>query len=464
MYEIENALQSLDSYTVLLKGAPGTGKTTYAITLLEHLCQGDAKGVYISTRIEPSVLYKQFPGLESRVPPRNIVDATQSEFSESDQQVLYEDDTSFLRSVYGLVVEKDVTILIIDSWDAVSFQISKDNQKSIEKLENSMLDIARKTKTRLLLISECSGEKKLDYLVDSIIRLEKDGVDDRTVRKMYVDKLRGFRIQHRSYPFTLETGQFIHFEVSAIGLGNGKHKKLKRDKKNEIGVGPYYSTGITDLDLIIGGYPKGSFVLLELADDSISQSYRPVLFHTISNFMLNDCGVIYMPEEGSYSSSVKRVLSNYLDAKVLDKYLRMPTISETESEDICFFKINSEGGAESLKTYLNKHMDVYKGLKRPALHVIGLSRLDIYPEADIRGMLSEVVSWVRTTNDVLIGVLRQSAKLKNEIREMADVHLRFIPLSGTINVYGVKPHTLLYNISPLPIKGGYHELALTPFL
>ncbi len=462
MYEIENALELQESYTVLLKGAPGTGKTTYAITLLEHLCHGDTEGVYISTRIDPSVLYKQFPGLESRVPAKNIIDATQSEFSESDSQVLYEDDTSFLRAVYSLVVEKDVTILIIDSWDAVSFQIGSKNQKSIEKLESSMLDIARKTNTRLLLISEYTGEKKMDYLVDSIIRLEKDTVDGRTARRMYVDKLRGFLITNNSYPYTLEAGTFTNFGTAAFGLGSGRHKQSKGNRKDERGA--YYSTGMKDLDMIIGGYPKGSFVLLEIADDSISQNYRPVLFHTISNVILNGCGVIYMPEEGSYASSVKRLLFDYLDKSILDKYLRMPTISESESEDTCLFKIESEDEDGSLKAYLSKHLEVYKQLKKPVLHVIGLPRLDVYAEEEIRGMLSEIVSWVRTTNDVLIGVLKPSAKLKAEIREMADVHLRFIPLSGTINVYGVKPHTLLYNISRIPADGEYHQLKFTPFL
>lgn len=465
MYEVENALESLESYTILLKGAPGTGKTTYAITLLERLCRNEAKGVYISTRIDPSVLYAQFPGLEMRVPPKNIIDATQSEFSESEFQVLYGDASSFLRSVYSLVAEKDVTSLIIDSWDAVSFQIGNENQKSIEKLENSMLDIARKTKTRLLLITEYSGSKRLDYLVDSIIRLEKDQVDERTIRRMYIDKLRGFRIGRTSYLFSLEAGKFTLFATPATELGSGRHSVLKRNEENGGAHNPYYSTGIKDLDLIIGGYPKGSFVLLEIADDSISQSYQPVLFHTISNFMLNDCSVIYMPEEGAYSSSsVKRLLLDYLDERVLDKHLQIPSISEAEREEMSSFKIATEREAGSRKTYLLQHLEAYKKLNKPVLHVIGLSRLDIYTEEEIRGMLSWIVSWVRTTDDVFIGILKPSTKLKNEIREMANVHLRFIPLSGTINVYGVKPHTILYNISSLSPTGVYHQLTLTPYL
>lgn len=461
MHEVESALRLMEGYTILLKGAPGTGKTTYAMTLLERLCLGDAKGVYISTRIDPTALYKQFPGLEERVPKRNVIDATQSEFSEAESQVLYENLTSFLRSVYSVVAEEDVTILIIDSWDAVSFQIGKEN---VEKLETSMLDIARKTKTHLFLISEYGGEKRLDYLVDGILRLEKEQIDDRIVRKVFIDKLRGLQVPRSNYPYTLEGGKFTHFVTTGSGLGSGRHKV--KNKEEELPSGPgNYSTGIEGLDTIIGGYPQGSFVLLEIADDSISWSYRPILYHTIANFLLNDCGVLYMPEEGSYSSSVKKLLLDYVSEEVLDKNLRMPTISEAETEDPCLVPLECE--AESLKECLTKFQGVYKELKKPVLHVIGLTSLNIYSKDEIREAFLEIVSWVRATNDVLIGVLKPSAKLKNEICEMADVHLRLIPINGTLNLYGIKPHTALYNISTAPLaetEKEYHELKFTPFV
>lgn len=462
MDEVENALKIMVGYTVLLKGAPGTGKTTYAMTLLERLCQGEAKGAYISTRIDPTALYNQFPDLESRVPVKNVIDATQSEFSEAESQVIYEDLTSFLRSVYSVVAEEDVTILIIDSWDAVSFQVGKKNQ-DLEKLETSMLDISRKTKTHLILISEYTGEERLDYLVDGILRLEKEHIADRVVRKVFIDKMRGFQVPRSNYPYTLEGGMFTHFVTTGSGLGSGRHRVIK---KEELSPG-YYSTGMEDMDRIIGGYPEGSFVLLEIADESISWSYRPILYHTIADFLLNDHGVIYLPEDGSYSSSVKKLLSDYVSEEVLDKNLWMPTISESKDTGL----IHLKGETESLKEYLTKHLEAYKGQKKPVLHVLGLTRLNAYSEDDIRGTLSEMVSWVRTTKDVLIGVLKPSAKLKNELCEMADVHLRFIPINGTLNIYGITPHTALYNISPLPSREGAegkkeedHQLKFTPFV
>lgn len=447
----------MEGYTLLLKGAPGTGKTTYAITLLQRICDGNAKGVYISTRIDPMALYRQFPGLEEQVPRKNVIDATQSEFSEAEAQVLYEDLTSFLRSVYSVVAEENVTVLIIDSWDAVSFQIGKGDQ-NIEKLETSMLDIARKTRTHLILISEYTAEKRLDYLVDGILRFEKVQIDARIVRKVFIDKMRGIQVPHSNYPFTLEGGKFTHFTIPATDLGSGRHKVIK-DPKLPTG---YYSTGMADLDRIIGGYPKGGFVLFEIADDSISWSYRPILFHTIAEFLLNGRGVIYMPEDGAYTSSVKKLLLEYVGTEVLDKNLRMPTTAVSETEDPCLFHVASE--LESL----NRHFEIYKELKKPVLHVLGLTRLNIYSEDELRRTLSEATSWVRTTNDVLIGVLKPSAKLKNEICEMADVHLRFIPLNGTLNLYGVKPHTVIYNISPSTARPkeneGYHQLTFTPFV
>ncbi len=462
MYEVEAALKSMEGYTILLKGAPGTGKTTFAITLLERMCTGDNKGAYISTRIDPAALYKQFPGLEERIPVKNVIDATQSEFSESPSQVLYEDLTGFLRSVYSVVAEEDVTILILDSWDAVSFQIGKENQ-GIEKLETSMLDIARKTKTHLVLITEYAEERRLDYLVDAILRLEKEQIDGRVVRRVFIDKMRGFKVPRNNYPFSLEGGGFTHFVTTASELGRGRHRRIREE---ELPHGNY-STGIEDMDTIIGGYPRGSFVLLELMDDSISQSYRSVLYHTISNFLLNDHGVLYMPEDGFYSSSVKRFLMDYVSVEELAKNLRMPTVSDTESEDPCLFHIGAD--VESVRKYLDMHFDIYKSLKKPVLHVLGLTALNIYDEAEIRKMLLDFVSWVKTTEDVLIGVLKPSAKLKSEIRELADVHLRFIPINGTLNFYGVKPHTVIYNISPLASPGStgeveYHQLKLTPFV
>jgi hypothetical protein len=157
----------------------------------------------------------------------------------------------------------------------------------------------------------------------------------------------------------------------------------------------------------------------------------------------------------------------------------MPTYSERKSKDPCLFNVG--GDSLSLKEYLAKYVEVYKGFgsKKPILHILGLTRLNIYSDDEIRGTLSDAVRKLKETNNVLLGISKPSTKLKNEIREMADVHLKIMSIDGTLNLCGTKPYTIIYNISPSPSlplgaegegkgKEGdeyqYQQLKLMPFV
>src|ERR1051325_4620887 len=52
-----------DSYSLLIKGNPGTGKTTFALTLLDNLSD-DSNYFYISTRLSLKQLSFYFPWIE----------------------------------------------------------------------------------------------------------------------------------------------------------------------------------------------------------------------------------------------------------------------------------------------------------------------------------------------------------------------------------------------------------------
>ncbi|HPA98394.1 MAG TPA: gas vesicle protein GvpD, partial [Methanothrix sp.] len=68
--------------TLLIKGLPGTGKTTLALEIMNRLCR-EQKGLYISTRIDPRRLYATNPWVEDILPARNVVNATQTRLLES---------------------------------------------------------------------------------------------------------------------------------------------------------------------------------------------------------------------------------------------------------------------------------------------------------------------------------------------------------------------------------------------
>lgn len=61
--------------TLLVKGAPGVGKSIFSLSLLEEMAEAN-NVIYISTRLNIDSLYDQFSWIESVLPPHNIIDAS----------------------------------------------------------------------------------------------------------------------------------------------------------------------------------------------------------------------------------------------------------------------------------------------------------------------------------------------------------------------------------------------------
>jgi KaiC/GvpD/RAD55 family RecA-like ATPase len=139
--ELLSILQSDRGCSLLIKGAPGTGKTTLALEILREI--GNANGIYLSTRITPGSLYEQFPWLEECVHPVNVIDTTKFYIS---SEVMF-GVQSFPEILYARLgrIERPATI-VIDSWDAVIFQSEK---REIEALESAIVELARQNKLNL---------------------------------------------------------------------------------------------------------------------------------------------------------------------------------------------------------------------------------------------------------------------------------------------------------------------------
>ena len=63
--EIESFFKRPSGRSLMIKGSPGTGKTTFALQLLEELADPD-KSFYLSTWLSDEALYSQFPWLEQK--------------------------------------------------------------------------------------------------------------------------------------------------------------------------------------------------------------------------------------------------------------------------------------------------------------------------------------------------------------------------------------------------------------
>ena len=131
--------------TLLIKGAPGSGKTVFALTLLSTL---KGNGAYLSTRVDSDTLYMQHPWIKEKIAPDNIIDATKSESGQTSvakevslKALKYSNVPEFMKAVYTRTEKMEHPIIIIDSWEAVAFYNGHLEQKVKYLLLNNQFDL-----------------------------------------------------------------------------------------------------------------------------------------------------------------------------------------------------------------------------------------------------------------------------------------------------------------------------------
>ncbi|MFI5420611.1 MAG: RAD55 family ATPase [Nitrososphaerales archaeon] len=187
--------------TLLIKGEPGSGKTTLALELLKEF----GRGVYISSRVSGDMLLEQNRQLRDLVERGVIASLSMSEYTEKSSNYKFEDFRlasieDVLMSILARPATKDESLIVLDSWDSIAGKLeSKDRMKT----EQSLLVIAEANKVKLVFVSEEENMSASDYFVDAVIKLEDLERDGMRVRQIVWKKLRGSRIPRRSSLYTL---------------------------------------------------------------------------------------------------------------------------------------------------------------------------------------------------------------------------------------------------------------------
>lgn len=218
----------------MVRGAPGVGKTTFALCALAAF-QGVR--LFLTTRVPQESLLRQFGWLgEPSRPPIDMVEfvrfrtVPRTGILSVDQlrQTLQAraSDLVDVSQVVNLPVPlaerldrepAGPRLIAIDSWEAYvenvlgSSAINLDAPTTRWELERAMLDGLQATGSSVLMVVERDTRTRFDYIVDGSLLLSADEIDGREERWLEISKLRGERIRSRSYPFTLEGARFEAF-------------------------------------------------------------------------------------------------------------------------------------------------------------------------------------------------------------------------------------------------------------
>ncbi len=252
--EVMDFLRAPGGHSLIIKGDAGSGKTTFALQLIEEL-EEEQPEYFLSSRVSDEALFKQFPWLREKVRRQEVLKAgkaflraKQCDPSESDiehqgrvftaKRFLKTISTSSqepmvvrseLKRLEGLIEsggldfddEVDIdddgltinlgmilpeleiaydiaemnlpqkTLVILDSIEGLSERYGISSKRILNVLQK---DLVENSGTNVIYILETSEKTELDYLGDGVIVLENIEVKGRKLRHMRIDKLRGARI------------------------------------------------------------------------------------------------------------------------------------------------------------------------------------------------------------------------------------------------------------------------------
>ncbi len=202
----------LEGSAVLVRGAPGTGKTSLALQFLIHgATQQDEKGLLITFEEFPQSLYRDADSLGW-----DLAELEQ----EGKLQLLFTSPEVLLASLQDpnsplnrMIVEQDIRRVVVDS--VTHFRRLSNDTHELRKIYNALINALKRDEVTTILIGEESRAQytqqepgRLTFVVDVIILLRYIEIDSAIQRAILVLKMRGSN----------HVKEIRHYEIKEGGL------------------------------------------------------------------------------------------------------------------------------------------------------------------------------------------------------------------------------------------------------
>jgi circadian clock protein KaiC len=241
--------------SIVIEGAPGTGKTTLAIQFLHYgATQEHEPGIYITFEELPDQIYQdmeQFGWHLKELEQQNLL-----RIICISPKLFIEQITKAGGLIEQVITELQCKRMVIDSVSLM--RLESDDTASFRKTFYSLRNALRKFHITALLLQESMNsihnEIPLEnYVSDGVIRLSlKNHMENFRKRTLEVLKMRGTSIMEGEH----------HFKITNNGVHVVPSLSLIGDKI--LASGQLVSTGVPKMDqLLFGGIPKGTAFLVD---------------------------------------------------------------------------------------------------------------------------------------------------------------------------------------------------------
>ncbi len=449
-------------YSLLVKGLPGTGKSSLALELVVHL----PNSFFISTRITPEVMVQDFPWLLEEIHKDRIypffVDATRSETSGPNIDTIrmtFETMPDFVQQIFLLGADLPNKVIAIDSWNALTVNLS---ESQVSHWASAIVQHLRSETSKIIFVIEGVQATSLDWIVDGITVLSKSTITSshgipRRIRELSFPKMRGREIQNETYLASLAKGRLRTFYPF-------KYRFPAIILKSDVIGDPdehHISTGSISFDSLLGGgLERGSWNLFEVTT-TVGDALDIVFMPLITNHLNNGRPAITIFREGKSFDSNQPYLDVFTGSKKwieqtvnIERYVPENTSNRFELPE----KIDQllEILETSKKTFRKK-------IGGPFLMNLGLDALENkYGIPALNEFIAITVSKARLQGDVIVGWLKENQEFRGGTTA-ATSHWKLDLINRALVLEGIIPATEYYVISPILSKG-YVDFKLTPVL
>ncbi|HKW04800.1 MAG TPA: ATPase domain-containing protein [Nitrososphaerales archaeon] len=436
--------------SVLIRGDPGTGKTSLVLQLLDFHSKNGFKSVYMSTRLSAKTLKSHQPWVEVVQGKYGTVPRLEEE------QIGFQDSRRMdgVRAISGLrqyLEQVTNPFVVLDSWEGLFFESHTLGVEEISKLVEDY-------DARFVVVTERREQTDLDYLLDGVVVLRRKFHEERVVREIELKKLRGVSIKQSRFLFTLDSGKFRYLPPFVV--------TDSQSDATEVGAPliarrkDYYSSGSEIMDsLLDGGFKRGSMNLLELRNDVHSEVKVLVLRTILSNFVNSGHRILYVPIVGAEIEELGHTLPN-LSSDKINENITVLGYQVKERNDRT--SLNGDF-SEDIKLINSKIEEIRKQSGKPLVVIMAEDALEgLYGAEVVSRDLARSVALLKSNGNIRIQLTSPNALLLQELRALCDTNLRIEMLHGTAVMYAVKPISVLHSIIKEPASRG--KLGLVPIV
>lgn len=445
-----HALLSPSIKTILIKGAPGAGKTTAALELLRL-----AGGIYVSTHTSEAMLVEHHPWLKAPAHGTRAVEGARREARIKIWEVPQSASTQILEETRAAA--RTEPLVVLDLWNAVAQNMDREARLRVEK---DLLDAVQGTEGRLVFVTDEIGLTTTEFVCDATLNLTDGEFEGRRLRQAEWSKLRGQSVPRKRTPYSLAEARFRL--IPPLEIPTIRHPAPLTTLAHSENS---YSTGSQDLDSFFGGgLRKASFVLLEIGKTVGIDWHLPMLTSIRCNFLLNGGGVFVAASGGITGRTILDAIKLHVEPEVLASRVKVATEEEAGEQSSMIHLPETSPEARSKAMW--RAIRELKGVKanRPCFVTLSLAGEELRrgPRA-AAGLALDMLAKVRATGDVAIALVKPSTTITQNVSDVCDQHLRLDEVNGCMLLHAKRPPTVLHAVT-YDFSKGYPQVRLTPMV